>query len=69
MMPNSGSELPVDWDHFYVLLNALMKRVPSLGGAILDRITNGPEPFSPDGQWILGRAPEVNSEIIGKGIC
>ena len=27
--------------------------------AVLERLTNGPEPFSPDGNWVLGHAPEV----------
>jgi hypothetical protein len=51
--------LPVDWDHFHVLLTGLLHRVPSMSSAILERLTNGPEAFSPDGEWILGQAPEV----------
>ncbi|TRY67857.1 hypothetical protein TCAL_10396 [Tigriopus californicus] len=57
-------DLTVDWDHFYVLLEGLLKRVPSMENAILDRLTNGPEPFSPDGQWILGQAPEVKQYYV-----
>lgn len=55
----SKSELPVDWDHFHVLLEGILHRVPSMGNAVLERLTNGPEPFSADGNWILGHAPEV----------
>ena len=51
--------LPVDWDHFHVLLTGLLHRVPSRSSAVLERLTNGPEAFSPDGEWILGQAPEV----------
>ena len=32
-----------------------------MGNAVLERLTNGPEPFSADGNWILGHAPEVRS--------
>jgi len=31
-----------------------------MSSAVLERLTNGPEAFSPDGQWILGQAPEVS---------
>ena len=55
----SKSEIPVDWDHFHVLLEGILHRVPSMGNAVLERLTNGPEPFSADGNWILGHAPEV----------
>lgn len=53
-------ELPADWDHFHVLLEQLLKRVPSLKGASLEQLSNGPEAFSPDCKWILGESPEVN---------
>lgn len=52
-------ELPADWDHFHVLLEQLLKRVPSLRNASLERLCNGPEAFSPDCKWILGESPEV----------
>ena len=55
----SKSEVPVDWDHFHVLLEGILNRVPSMGDAVLERLTNGPESFSPDGNWVLGQAPEV----------
>lgn len=51
--------LPEDWDHFHVLLEQMLHRVPSLGTAVLDRLCNGPEAFSPDCKWIVGEAPEV----------
>lgn len=55
-------EQPADWDHFHVLLEQLLKRVPSLKGASLERLCNGPEAFSPDCQWILGESPEVRAQ-------
>lgn len=56
-------EQPADWDHFHVLLEQLLKRVPSLRDASLERLCNGPEAFSPDCKWILGESPEVRIEI------
>lgn len=55
-------EQPADWDHFHVLLEQLLKRVPSLKDASLERLCNGPEAFSPDCKWILGESPEVRVE-------
>jgi glycine/D-amino acid oxidase-like deaminating enzyme len=53
--------LPEDWDHFHVLLEQMLHRVPSLGDAVLERLCNGPEAFSPDCKWIMGEAPEVST--------
>ena len=65
-LPNSMSvkHLPVDWDHFHTFLEGLLHRVPDMGGAILERLTNGPEPFAPDGNWILGKSPEVRNYFV-----
>jgi glycine/D-amino acid oxidase-like deaminating enzyme len=54
--------LPEDWDHFHVLLEQMLHRVPSLGDAVLERLCNGPEAFSPDCKWIVGEAPEVSTD-------
>lgn len=56
--------MPVDWDHFHVLLEQLLKRVPSLKDALLEQLCNGPEAFSPDCKWILGESPEVKGFLI-----
>lgn len=52
--------MPEDWDHFHVLLQQLLKRVPTLSQAILHKLCNGLEAFSPDCKWIVGEAPEVS---------
>ena len=57
-------ELSVDWDHFHELLEALLHRVPMMSDAVLERLTNGPEAFSPDGNWILGQAPEIRNYFV-----
>ena len=35
--------------------------------AILERLSNGAEAFSPDGQWILGQAPELVNYYVAAG--
>ena len=35
--------------------------------AILERLSNGAEAFSPDGQWILGQAPELENYYVAAG--
>lgn len=59
---SSARKLPEDWDHFHVLLEQMLHRVPILGETALDRLVNGPEAFSPDCKWILGEAPEVRNK-------
>lgn len=69
-IPASSKErsLPEDWDHFHILLEQLLHRVPSLGAATLDRLCNGPEAFSPDCKWIVGEAPEIKNYMIASGM-
>ena len=31
---------------------------------MLGSLTNGPEAFSPDGQWIVGQAPEIQNYYV-----
>ncbi|CAG9855595.1 unnamed protein product [Phyllotreta striolata] len=61
-------QLPEDWDHFHVLLEQLLHRVPSLGNVVLDRLCNGPEAFSPDCKWIIGEAPEIRNYLVAAGM-
>uniref|UniRef100_A0A1B6D3W9 Pyruvate dehydrogenase phosphatase regulatory subunit, mitochondrial n=1 Tax=Clastoptera arizonana TaxID=38151 RepID=A0A1B6D3W9_9HEMI len=60
--------LPEDWDHFHILLEQLLHRVPLLGEAILHKLTNGPEAFSPDCRWIIGEAPEIHNYFVAAGM-
>jgi len=55
-----GRQLLADWDHFHVLLEQLLHRVPSLANASLDSLVNIAETFTPDCKWIVGQAPEVS---------
>ncbi|XP_076687324.1 pyruvate dehydrogenase phosphatase regulatory subunit, mitochondrial [Andrena cerasifolii] len=69
-IPESTDErfLPEDWDHFHILLEQMLYRIPSLGNAILERLCNGPEAFSPDCKWIVGEAPEIRNYYIAAGM-
>lgn len=55
----AGRCVAEDWDHFHVLLQQLLHRVPRLSQATLHKLCNGLEAFSPDCKWIVGEAPEV----------
>lgn len=69
-IPASSKErqLPEDWDHFHVLLEQLLHRVPYLGTVVLDKLCNGPEAFSPDCKWIVGEAPEIRNYLVAAGM-
>lgn len=55
---SSGDIVP-DWDHFYPSLKHILHRLPFAKKANFEKLTNDPEPYSPDGEWVLGKASEV----------
>lgn len=55
----AGRHLLADWDHFHVLFEQILHRIPSLANASLNSLVNIAETFSPDCKWIVGQAPEV----------
>jgi 4-methylaminobutanoate oxidase (formaldehyde-forming) len=61
------SLLDSDWDHFEQLMEHALFRVPALENAGVRSLTNGPESFTPDGNFILGEAPEVANFFVGAG--
>ncbi len=61
------SLLESDWDHFEPLMEQALERVPALEGAGIKTLVNGPESFTPDGNFILGEAPEVRNFFVGAG--
>jgi len=61
------SLLESDWDHFEPLMEQALIRVPALAEAGVKTLTNGPESFTPDGNFILGEAPEVRNFFVGAG--
>jgi 4-methylaminobutanoate oxidase (formaldehyde-forming) len=56
-----------DWDHFAQHLDAGLARIPALATAGIKQMINGPESFTPDGNFILGEAPEVRNVYVGAG--
>jgi 4-methylaminobutanoate oxidase (formaldehyde-forming) len=56
-----------DWDHFEPLMEQAIARVPTLAEAGIRQMLNGPESFTPDGNFILGQAPERNNVFVGTG--
>lgn len=56
-----------DFDHFEQHMTQAIARVPALADAGLKQMINGPESFTPDGNFILGRAPECRNMFVGAG--
>jgi heterotetrameric sarcosine oxidase gamma subunit len=59
--------LEEDWDHFAILMDSAIHRIPALAEAGLKKLYNGPESFTPDNQFILGEAPELRNFFVGAG--
>ncbi|MDP6979425.1 MAG: FAD-dependent oxidoreductase [Myxococcota bacterium] len=59
--------LDPDFDHFQQLADLSFPRVPALEGADIRQMINGPESFTPDGNFILGEAPEMPGYFVGAG--
>ena len=59
--------LQSDWDHFEPMMEAALGRVPALETAGIKQLLNGPESFTPDGNYIMGEAPEVRGFFVGAG--
>ncbi len=59
--------LDSDWDHFTPIMEQALARVPALATAGVKQLVNGPESFTPDGNFILGQAPEVKNIFVGAG--
>jgi sarcosine dehydrogenase len=56
-----------DYDHFEQHMEQAIARVPALAHAGVKRMINGPESFTPDGNFILGSAPECPNMYVGAG--
>ena len=60
--------LPEDWDRFDEILTNSIKRVPAMEAAEVKKLYNGPEAFTPDGEFILGES-EVPGFWVAAGFC
>jgi heterotetrameric sarcosine oxidase gamma subunit len=59
--------LDEDWDHFSILMESALLRIPALHHTGIRKFYNGPESFTPDNQFILGEAPELRNFFVGAG--
>ena len=59
--------LTEDWDHFQVLMDSALERIPALHETGIRKFYNGPESFTPDNQFILGEAPSLRGFFVGAG--
>jgi len=72
----AGGDVPDDWefrlfdddyDHFEQHMAQAIARVPALERVGVKQMINGPESFTPDGNFILGVAPECSNMFVGAG--
>ncbi|MDH5354157.1 MAG: FAD-dependent oxidoreductase [Gammaproteobacteria bacterium] len=61
------SLLDSNFDHFEQMMELSFGRVPALESAGIKQLINGPESFTPDGNFILGEAPELKNFFVGAG--
>lgn len=59
--------LAEDWEHFSVLMDSAVHRIPVLAETGIRKFYNGPESFTPDNQFVLGAAPGVHGFFVGAG--
>jgi 4-methylaminobutanoate oxidase (formaldehyde-forming) len=64
----NGKLLEEDWDRFDELLQNAVVRVPDLENLEVVRLINGPEAFTPDGEFILGES-DVRGFWVAAGFC
>ncbi|WLR94870.1 GcvT family protein [Shinella zoogloeoides] len=74
--PWTTGDVPDDWayrlfdddfDHFEQHMAEAIARVPALEKVGVKQMINGPESFTPDGNFILGVAPECANMFVGAG--
>ena len=59
--------LDSNFDHFSPTMELAIGRVPALADTGIRQLINGPESFTPDGNFILGEAPELPNLFVGAG--
>jgi 4-methylaminobutanoate oxidase (formaldehyde-forming) len=59
--------LDEDWDQFEILMTNAIQRTPCLETAEVKMLLNGPESFTPDGNFILGEALELANYFVCAG--
>jgi len=64
----NGRLLEEDWDRFEEIVANAQMRVPALADTRVTRLINGPEAFTPDGEFCLGET-EVRGLFVAAGFC
>ncbi len=59
--------LDEDWEHFAILMENAITRIPALARTGMKKLYNGPESFTPDNQFIIGEAPELRNFFVAAG--
>lgn len=61
-------EIAGDFEHMEPILQAAIARLPALEHAGIQKFFCGPESFTPDVRYHLGRAPEVDNCFVAAGL-
>ena len=64
----NGRLLEEDWDRFEEIVHNSRRRVPVMDDIRVTRLINGPEGFTPDGEFCLGET-EVAGLFVAAGFC
>ena len=64
----NGRLLEEDWDRFEEIVVNARKRVPAMEDVRVTRLINGPEGFTPDGEFCLGETG-VRGLFVAAGFC
>jgi len=59
--------LDSNWDHFEQMMEPAIARVPALEKAGIKQLLNGPESFTPDGNFLMGEAPGLGGFYLACG--
>src|SRR5713101_6534351 len=59
--------LPDDWNQFDILMRNAVHRVPVMENTGVKKFYNGPESFTPDHNFIMGLAPELDNYFVLAG--
>jgi len=59
--------LPEDWNQFDILMRNAVHRVPVMVNTGVKKFYNGPESFTPDHNFIMGLAPELDNYFVLAG--
>lgn len=61
--------LPTNWPIFEPVVRNAARRIPAFEHAEISKIINGPEAFTPDGEFMMGEAPGVRGFFVAAGFC